>query len=824
MPDSMKELVRICYMVEQAREPYHYNQKPELKEFQQEVLQLLEDVCTLMNDTKENLSIDSSGEKYQQFHQQITEASHNVADLQLRMGIIAPMKAGKSTIINAIIGQEILPSCAAAMTTIPTEIVFNQAITEPLLTLSQDTLAIFRDVYQGIQNQIQQLGIELSQQKIARYPHLMELLSEIHQTNYFPFAQQITGREAINQALTSLNHLIRLCSILEPLREPLAQLRDIPYIQTPCLSLVKQEPGKSFGNLVIIDTPGPNEAGEHLKLTAVVEEQLRRSSIVLIVLDFTQLNNEAAEAIKKQVKPVIELIGQDNLYVLVNKIDQRRQGDLTPEQVKKFVLADLELTQLEENNRVFEVAAIRAFTATKFLLELQQNPESKPEEMATAEALAQEVFGIDWEEELETTNVDVLAKKAGTLWKKSGFAPFLDQAIQALMITAAPRCLNSALNLSRHRLLELKDDLNIRSKAISQDAAKLQSEIKALEQDLNHLESCRTRLTQIDRVKIGLQENLETILTQLKDEAVVKIEDYFVETDYDRGDLFKKADIKTRELLLTNIGSFELFPKWVSENLKSNLEYKTARIAAFRTEVEAEQFAQKAISWAKQRLDSLLLKVRENTENKIELSRQEIFNFLAKETQPIIERAKVRLQENFEINLVLPTPGIYSETEINIGQRLVKTKTRLVEQGLEERIIKARAWYYWFGLVPFYRQETYQKPYKKENYYTVSLHELVEQINELIEKYLDNTKQKIIIYLENELQQQVDLFFTNLDKYLGSYLDNLKQSQSDRKLSLEQREKLVKNLGDLVPQANNYINQSDSYLLVTEQFLVKNNN
>jgi hypothetical protein len=213
---------------------------------------------------------------------------------------------------------------------------------------------------------------------------------------------------------------------------------------------------------------------------------------------------------------------------------------MTPEQVKQFVLADLELTQLEENNRVFEVAAIRAFTATKFLLELQQHPQIKPEAMATAEALAQEVFGIDWEEELETASVEILAKKAGTLWKKSGFAPFLDQAIKALMISAAPRCLNSALNLSRHRLLELKDDLNIRSKAISQDAAKLQSEIKALEGDLTHLESCRDRLTQIEQVKTGLQENLEKILTELKHEAIVSIEDYFTETDYDRGDLFKK--------------------------------------------------------------------------------------------------------------------------------------------------------------------------------------------------------------------------------------------------------------------------------------------
>ncbi|MCI5151443.1 MAG: dynamin family protein, partial [Candidatus Electrothrix sp. MAN1_4] len=41
--------------------------------------------------------------------------------LELRMTIVAPMKAGKSTIINALIGQELLPSHSAAMTTLPTE-------------------------------------------------------------------------------------------------------------------------------------------------------------------------------------------------------------------------------------------------------------------------------------------------------------------------------------------------------------------------------------------------------------------------------------------------------------------------------------------------------------------------------------------------------------------------------------------------------------------------------------------------------------------------------------------------------------------------------
>ena len=62
-------------------------------------------------------------------------------------------------------------------------------------------------------------------------------------------------------------------------------------------------------------------------MSAVVEEQLKNSSIILIVLDFTQLNNKAADDIKRQVKPIIDLLGKENLYVLVNKVDQRTEND-----------------------------------------------------------------------------------------------------------------------------------------------------------------------------------------------------------------------------------------------------------------------------------------------------------------------------------------------------------------------------------------------------------------------------------------------------------------------------------------------------------------
>jgi Dynamin family len=810
-------------MVDITPESQHQKDSIQLDSLQQEVIGLLDEISILIDNTQEDLNNHAleSEVKYDQFQQQITAAGQNVADLQLRMAIVAPMKAGKSTIINAIAGQELLPNCAVAMTTIPTEIVFNTELNEPILYLSQEILTLFQDIDRDLRQQIQQSGIQSLQQKLNRYPHLLDLLTEVANSTDSPFAEQVIGRKAIANTLNRLNHTIRLYSVIEPFKDPLAQLKDVPHIQTPFLGMGNSKQAKTLGNLTIIDTPGPNEAGENLKLTAVVEEQLRRSSMVLVVLDFTQLNNEAAETIKRQIKPIVESIGTSNLYVLINKVDQRRQGDMTPEQVKNFVIADLELSQDNDRDRIFEVAAIRAFAATKFLLELQQRPGVKLLEINSLPSLAPEVLGIDWDEELDDITVEILAKKAQKLWHKSGFAPFIDCAIAALMANAAPKCLAAALNLSRNHLLELRDDLNLRSHAISQDTAKLQAEVKALETDLNHLESCRDRLSNI--VKIKLQQNLQTLLEQLKTEAAIDVENFFAGEEYQQGDLLKKADIQARNLLLSNLGDFELFPKWVSENLKAGLEYKTAGIVSFKTELEAEYFTQETITRAKERLETLLLKVRQDIEAEIKQATLNLEEFLIQETQGIIERAKNRLQTAFEINLYLPNPTIQTKEEIEIEQQLVKTKTRLVDDGYEELLVKKRAWYYWLGVVPFYSQEKHQKPYKKEDYYTVSVHEVVKQINLSSEAFVDTIQQNVLIYLEQELHQQVDKFFVGLDNYLGSYLKSLQQAQLDHKLSLEQREKLSNNLVRLVPQTTHYINKADNYLKQTEQILVSQN-
>jgi len=557
--------------------------KPNVQDLQQDVIDLLKDVSQLMGRANFALSSEDFGQKYGEFQKQVENETGKVEKLELRMAIVAPMKAGKSTIINAIIGQDLLPSRNAAMTTLPTEIFFNANLNEPILTLDDEVLSIFQDTLESLQRKINELGSEETQKRIAQYPHLNDLVRDIQSFGSLLLKQENKGREEIKKILSVLNDIVRLCSVLDPINDPLFKLPDVPRIETPFWHSQEGEQSNKLGNLVIVDTPGPNEAGENLRLSAVVAEQLKNSSIVLIVLDFTQLNNQAAEGVKKQVKPIIDLLGKENLYVLVNKVDQRRQGDMTTEDVKKFVASDLELGKSSDTEQVFEIAAIKAFCATKFLLELQQNPDAELTELVTAESLAQEVFGIDWEEDLEDATTEELEKKALKMWKKSGFAPFLEQAINVLMETAAPRCMMSALNVTHSRLLELRDDVILRSNAIAQDEDKLRLEGNALQKSLYRLEECRNELKYFDSKRTELALKLDRTLEQLKKKAKVSMGNSSLDQD--------------RE---------------------------------FKNQHEAREYFERTFAQKRQKIEGLFLDARKDAEQVVKETQEDLINFLEK--------------------------------------------------------------------------------------------------------------------------------------------------------------------------------------------------
>jgi GTPase SAR1 family protein len=795
--------------------------KPNVQDLQRDVIELLEQISALMGSASTQLwSKDGTENKYEKYREQIANEARKVENLELRMAITAPMKAGKSTIINAIVGQELLPSRNAAMTTLPTEIVFNTELKEPVLKLSTTIVSSFQETWLVLKRKIEEFGIDRIQERIAQYPHLIELLEEIQDKVGFPIRAKTYGRDEILKTLASLNDIIRLCSKIAPLADPLRSLTDVPRIETPLLRTQATAQPQILGNLVIVDTPGPNEAGENLRLAAVVEEQLQKSSLVLIVLDYTQLKTKAAEDVKEEVEKVIQIRGKENLYVLVNKIDQRTDSDMTPEQVRQFVAAEFGIDDSGNTDRVFEISARRAFYATNFQLELQQQPNISIDRMQTARALAQQAFGDMWEILFQNANVDQMQQASQQVWNRSGFAPFLDQAINALMAEAAPRCIRDALNIARVRLVELRDGVKLRRSAITRDADNVKAEIDRLEQDLlslKDLKECPTGLREkAEEKKSELNRRLKVTLKRLKDQSEKALQKYFLEEISQKLNQFQKLDVQGRKVLLKQInipiltGLIEAVESIFPESLSQLLKYEVALLGLnqvkFKTKSEAEAFAEQLCSEAKQILERLMRNYFDDIENQIQEVQVDLNNLFKQKTRENIERACNRLNKAFDLDLKLP-PIILDE-DINKDSLSAKVSVEQRQTNFGENIVGFFSSIFNFG-----------KSQQDGNLYTVSLEKTVKQINRCIETKIKDTENDISKYLDEDFPRRMGDFFKDLDDYLQNYQDSLTQALEDQGSSLENQEDLKEVLDSFAEKAEMLIEKIDKSWEFTSQMI-----
>ena len=759
---------------------------PNVQDLQRQVIALLQEVSTLMGRaSKELKSEDSLENKYQIYQQEIEKEIGTVTDLKLRMAIAAPMNAGKSKIINAIIGQELLPSSATAMTTLPTEIVLKENAAEPILKLSPRICEAFKKALDAIRLKIEQQGMEEVLKHTGEYPHLASLLQEIHSDTDFGISEEISGSKNINKILTELNHIIRLCNILAVSQDqdPLQLLNDndIPSIETPFFRTQQNQQLEKLGNLVIVDTPGPSEAGVSEKLEIVVSKQLKRSQLVLLVLNFTELRAEAAEKIKAEVQKVIRTSSQENLYVLVNKIDQRRPGDIDTEMVKQFVANNLEL---DNKHRVFEVSARQAFCAKDFLRQSSLSSQDIKDPEA-AEALAREVWPVDWEDELKDATVDKLQKRAVRLLEASKFAFFLEEAINVILRQVAPRCMEFALNRCLIHLDDLCNNAKNDLTYINSNAEKLQQAIEDLNKELYSLAACRRSLDEeVAKTKKQIKEtvnaNLENLKEDVKNELDTLLKKYVLD-----------SAIKVFSNLRDNISNF-------FNRDKDEFEFDSKQ--------EAKLFAEQISASAKQIIERQLDVACKETDKQTEGRIQELSELVDNETKPIIERAQDRLKRDFD---VIFKPDIRKLVDIYIevntpdlefrGYGLSDLLAALLEEAFGNLFVQFAAGLVAmvannpilstiYGLVStvfgwLLRVDVDKYLYKE--IYRVNLILFKAEIVKFFDNKVEEIQEQSNRLIEQSLEQQIKRYFDALDSLLGDYRKDLEQSLKAQALPLE---------------------------------------
>ncbi|MFL5347356.1 MAG: TIR domain-containing protein [Hyalangium sp.] len=744
-----------------------------IAELQQETIRLLEAAEDLLRQGEAWLN---KADYYHRLRAIVGAERRKVTALELRLSIVAPMKAGKSTIVNAILGAGVLPTRNSAMTSIPTEITDDPKCTEPELTIPETTLERFKSLWQRLNQVVIRRGPDASQEAVSENPELQSLIAQLGASAEPPFELRVSGIQVIQTTLLRLNDLFRVAALLEG-KNSLEGIKDFElprlkagFLRSSSIAAVQH------GTLVIVDTPGPNEARQHHLLEQVVAEQLEHTSLVLLVLDFTQLNTQAAEFVSKEVQAVARIVGEDSIFVIVNKIDERDDKGMTSEQVRQFVAGHLSLKKPVPEERIFEISAKRAFRAADFLREYEQRLGEHDENVrswSTAVSLAPLVFGAtQWEEDLAETSGEELAKRARRLWGRSGFDAFLAQAIERLLAEVAPRALHVALSVTRAHLTTLRNDARMRHKAIRASTTTVESELANLDQELRGLEDSRRSIDKrIQEVEKDLRKHLKIFRGRLQPIIEEDVRLVFKE----------KEDIEASPIQ----GFLKRGKRFVAKKLGDPLG-GVSRVVEFETLADAQDFANYAVEVAVSRIRPQIENALEVTNRRVEITRREFEQVLATETRPILQRAAERVKRQFDVTLEFPRPKLANPLEkISLAKRVTKVR----QGGVELRTRYERRWY-----TLFLWEHEVNEPVKVEDKYTVSLDEVAFHVKQAVHQSVEELATGFDDFLATDFKEGIDEYFRGLREYFQFYRRALEEAAQAQRMSLEQRDTALSHL------------------------------
>lgn len=445
--------------------------------------------------------------------------NYKLDHLDMVLAVVGTMKAGKSTSINAIVGAEVLPNRNRPMTTLPTLIRHTPGVLQPRLIFEkvQPLNELLATLSQTIKLVNQEVLLELQNDE-----DMKELLIQIRQQTFF--ASQHEGAEDIFRFLKGLNDLVRLCFTLnvEFPFDAYAIVEAMPVIEVE-FSHLKDTP-VTQGRLTLLDTPGPNEAGQQ-HLRHMLKDQLKKASAVLAVLDYTQLKSDADEQVRENLME-ISYTAKDRMYALVNKFDQKdRNGDDEPA-VKKYVAQTLMKNVMAESS-VFPVSSKQGYLASRARNELERNGKL-PNNECWVEDFGKERFGGMWVDFIN----DPQMVKAGAdkLWQESGFSIPLEQVIFEAHRNAAMEALRSAASKLDNFAKDTGNFFKANVGSLKKSVAELQKNIDRLQQDIENIAKIEASTEDaLKGILKGTQRKIETAAAEVQKEVSEKLLTYFKE-------------------------------------------------------------------------------------------------------------------------------------------------------------------------------------------------------------------------------------------------------------------------------------------------------
>ncbi|HDT2768237.1 TPA: dynamin family protein [Escherichia coli] len=438
---------------------------------------------------------------------------------EMVLAVVGTMKAGKSTTINAIVGQEILPNRNRPMTSVPTLIRHVPGKTEPVLHLEH--IQPVRNLLITLQEKLATPAGQQVAQTLQQTGDTRELLDILTDDGWLK--NEYHGEEEIFTGLASLNDLVRLAAAMgsEFPFDEYAEVQKLPVIDVEFSHLVGMD--ECQGTLTLLDTPGPNEAGQP-QMEVMMRDQLQKASAVLAVMDYTQMNSKADEEVRKELNAIAD-VSVGRLFVLVNKFDEKDRNGDGADAVCQKVPAMLNSDVLPAS-RVYPGSSRQAYLANRALHELRKNG-TLPVDEAWVDDFVREAFGR-MKKDYVCKDSELATEGATDLWEGS----LIDQLITEVILSSHSRAAALAVDSAAAKLMQnaenISEYLSLRHQGLMQSIQSLQAHITSLLEDIREIADCQEQVTAdvrmaMEEVDARTRELLTGVCTSLEEE----LNDYF---------------------------------------------------------------------------------------------------------------------------------------------------------------------------------------------------------------------------------------------------------------------------------------------------------
>lgn len=702
---------------------------------------------------------------------------------EMVLAVVGTMKAGKSTTINAIVGQEILPNRNRPMTSVPTLIRHVPGKTEPVLHLEH--IQPVRNLLITLQEKLATPAGQQVAQTLQQTGDTRELLDILTDDGWLK--NEYHGEEEIFTGLASLNDLVRLAAAMgtEFPFDEYAEVQKLPVIDVEFSHLVGMDACQ--GTLTLLDTPGPNEAGQP-QMEVMMRDQLQKASAVLAVMDYTQMNSKADEDVRKELNAIAD-VSAGRLFVLVNKFDEKDRNGDGADAVRQKVPAMLNSDVLPAS-RVYPGSSRQAYLANRALHELRKNG-TLPVDEAWVDDFVREAFGR-MKKDYVCKDSELATEGATDLWECS----LIDQLITEVILSSHSRAAALAVDSAAAKLMQnaenISEYLSLRHQGLMQSIQSLQAHITSLLEDIREIAGCQEQVTAdvrmaMEEIDARTRELLTGVCTSLEEE----LNDYFRSGKRKEQQMLEEENsAQPRE---RNAFAFfhDIFgtgnqhdrmrdfdpdsPEIKFSDRREALELMTqieSTVTSLHREAEA-QFRpelEKIVSGIETGFRGTALYATENIAGRIN-TRLEDEGFTVKISFPAVSQLQTRLAVKTNLSALME-------------ERTETVTRRRRQSGLWGKICGA------FGTSDW-GWETYKEDVSRS---VININTVRKEVMSLIRAYFGELQASIEQDINQPVRQEIDAFFCAFREKVEQLRNTLIQSAEDHKRDQQAQERLTRRL------------------------------